>query len=190
MGKKPVVALGLVWAGMLVAGCGECCRKNTRPSTMHNPPPAFGGKAKEQEAPIVPPVGVPDKHFAPEPIKPADPLPITPPGGGQTKPLPNLSQGAAAPGSVETLRPTTGFASPPADPAPGRPTESMRPTSSLPIPPVPTESAPLRSGSSRLPETGGSPAPSTAPPVVGTSRPTQGLTPPPPLSPVGTAPGQ
>src|SRR5262245_39796636 len=40
MGKKPVIGLiSLVWAGIALTGCGECCRGNRRQS--YNPAATF-----------------------------------------------------------------------------------------------------------------------------------------------------
>src|SRR5262245_40109537 len=52
MGKKPVVGLiGLVWAGIALTGCGQCCRNNNTRNT-YEPKPSW--QTKEGVAPQAP----------------------------------------------------------------------------------------------------------------------------------------
>lgn len=72
MGKKPVVGLiGLVWAGIALTGCGECCRNC---HNKFNAAPTFS--SKNTPTPIgSPPAPSVDSHPAPTPVSKASELP-------------------------------------------------------------------------------------------------------------------
>jgi hypothetical protein len=117
MGKKPLVGLfGLVWAGIALTGCGECCRNNRN---KYNATPTFPAKTA---SPDQGPTGTPsstgsdprstDKVPAPPP-KPQDgPSGLMQTGGTSTTsgaggtgttPAP-VPGGAVAPNRQESLR--------------------------------------------------------------------------------------
>ena len=103
MGKKPVVGLvGLVWAGIALTGCGECCR-NTR--NTYNPRPQW--QMKEGAAPKAPVNDGKGVSMDVPPAKPPEaggPMPISegPPAAGRPAPAPMGS--VAAPTAREALR--------------------------------------------------------------------------------------
>src|SRR5215217_218230 len=93
MGKKPLAGLiGLVTAGMLVtAGCGECCRKNTRPNgDNYKPTPTFPAKMTKGD-PAAPADRTSDKQLSPaEPVKPLE-APLAPLSDNKTGSQPALT---------------------------------------------------------------------------------------------------
>ena len=75
MGKKPVVGLiGLVWAGIALTGCGECCR-NTR--NTYNPKSTWETKDPSIKGPVAGPNGPGDLTPAKPPVEPTGPGPIS-----------------------------------------------------------------------------------------------------------------
>lgn len=101
MGKKPVVALfGLVWVGITLTGCGECCRNGCRnkssvSSNGRNTPNMMGDSRQGTSAPIKS-VDSP----APNAIQTTG---FTTPGNeGATR---NLPKPPAEPKDVQSLRP-------------------------------------------------------------------------------------
>lgn len=107
MGKKPVVGLiGLVWAGIALTGCGECCRNNNTRNT-YNPRPLV--QTKEVAGPKGP---VSDAKAVGMDLPPAKP----PEAGGAT-PVGDFRK-AAGPG-----------AAPVSSPGPSDKVNSLRPAS-------------------------------------------------------------
>lgn len=111
MGKKPVLGMiGLIWAGIALTGCGECCRNNCRNKFSPTPTYSSAGGAPAA-APATPPM-IGDAR----PAKGGLPAAETPgPAGFATAPQssgsPVGSSGAAAlpvssPATQSSLRPS------------------------------------------------------------------------------------
>jgi hypothetical protein len=121
MGKRPVVGLiGLVWAGIALTGCGECCRncRNNNTGKFNTPPtfqtrnnPANGAKDTPEVASEGTPTGTPVSKG----MGPAGAQGFASPSGlertgGTAPPAPDMTPlggtGSSLP-PVSSLRPTT-----------------------------------------------------------------------------------
>jgi hypothetical protein len=130
MGKKPVVGLiGLVWAGIALTGCGECCRNNTRNNT-YNPKPSW--QMKEGTAPKAPVadkgVGMDLPQAKPPEVSGVGSISETPPPSG---PGASPMSSHAAPKDQKSLRSPVLDDGPDTVPAPRSPDLRPRETGSL-----------------------------------------------------------
>jgi hypothetical protein len=151
MGKKPVVAIiGLVWAGIALTGCGDCCKScrngNCAPPAVASRNTTTGGSAVPAPAMIGDARPAADSAPAAAPV--TNSLATTPgiqPASGTTTPLPaaapSTQSSLASPASAET----TGLANNPVPPrmddglgaAPMPVSASTASTEARRVPPVP-----------------------------------------------------
>lgn len=98
MGKKPVLGLiGLLWAGIALTGCGECCR-NTR--NTYNPKSTWDTRDPAVKGPVAEPRGPAELTPARPPVEPG-PLSDAKPKFGAPAPAGDKWN---APKSQEALR--------------------------------------------------------------------------------------
>jgi hypothetical protein len=209
MGKKPVVGLiGLVWAGIALTGCGECCHNNRN---KFNPTPKLPAKSQpgdssavsmpeppkpggQPTANSVPPAGLLNDSTTSSLPPGGAAIPSSVPGDAGRMPAP-VPGTAGAPRTQESLMPSEqnmGFArttslpartpdGPVGSPDLNRPAESTR----VPIPPPPPPQnggfdANSRSSKATPPASGpgSTPLPRSSDPLPGGN----------PLPPIGSSP--